>query len=302
MILGLLAFICYRRYKQGNWMTALLGTIGILAAVYIGLGLMLLLMQGKMLYQPSRTIFSTPKDLGLEFESFFIDIDKHQKINCWYVPAGEGKGRWTVLFCHGNAGNMSHRVGTLGLFHELGLNCLIVDYRGYGQSIGRPSEQGTLEDMKLAWDWLTEVKQCAADEIIIFGRSLGGSIAAMTAADVNPAAVVLESTFTSFDDIGAHYYPWMPVKLFSRYNYNTLAATQKLSCPVFIAHSPEDEIVPYKFGRLLYEAAGEPKLFRDLKGDHNNGTFDYEDAYRKVWQDWIDYLKENAEKAQAASA
>ncbi len=283
-----LVFIGWRRYKRGQLMAVVWSILGILLAVYAGLCVMLFVMQSRILYQPYREYAYMPKDVGLDYEAVTLETSDGHSITGWYIPA-EG-GQWTVLFCHGNAGNISHRLDTLELFYELGLNCLIVDYRGYGQSSGKPTEQGTLLDIKAGWNWLVGKKNQSPDRIILFGRSLGGSVAAIVAKEVDPAAVVLESSFTSFVDVGRHYYPFLPVRWFARFDYNTLDAVKQLQCPVFVVHSPEDEIVPYQFGRQLYEAANEPKLFRELKGGHNEGFYENAQLYRKIWQDMIDRL------------
>ncbi|MBL7215148.1 MAG: alpha/beta hydrolase [Phycisphaerae bacterium] len=265
--------------------------VGMALAVYIGLGLMLFFAQSRILYQPWRDVALTPKDAGMDYEAVTLHTADAYAIAGWYIPAEDGKGKWTVLFCHGNAGNISHRLDTLKLIHDLGLNCLIVDYRGYGASGGKPTEQGTLLDIRAGWDWLVNDKQITPGRIILFGRSLGGSIAAIVAKDINPAAVILESSFTSFVDISKHYYPFLPVRLFVRFDYNTRKAVKELNCPVLIIHSPDDEIIPYKFGQQIFEAASEPKLFRDLKGGHNEGFYENAELYKQIWQDWIDTLK-----------
>jgi len=175
----------------------------------------------------------------------------------------------------------------------LGLNCLIVDYRGYGQSTGRPTEKGTLIDILAGFQWLVEEKGTRPEQTILFGRSLGGSVAAIIAKDVHPAALVLESSFTSFDDVGSHYYPWLPVRLFTRFDYNTLEAVKEITCPVLVIHSPNDEIIPYTFGQQIFAAANEPKQFADLKGTHNEGIYDNDDLYKQIWQEWLERLDAN---------
>jgi len=266
-------------------MGVLITILSIIAAVYIGLSVMLFLMQSRMLYQPSRSYDYNPADYGLEYEEVALSTPDGVTLAAWFVPA-EGTSR-TVLFCHGNAGNISHRLDTLKMFNELGLNCLIVDYRGYGQSTGKPTEEGTLIDILAGFQWLIEEKGTRPEEIILFGRSLGGSVAAVIAKDVNPAGLVLESAFTSFDDVGAHYYPWLPVRLFTRFDYNTLEAVKQVRCPLLVIHSPNDEIIPYKFGQQIFAAAPEPKQFADLKGTHNEGFFSHNGLYMQIWRSWL---------------
>lgn len=280
--------MCYQRYKQGKFMAIFIFLLSIAAVVYVGLSVMLFVMQSRVLYQPMRGYDYDPSDYGLAYEAVSLDTPDGQTLAGWYVPA-EGAER-TILFCHGNAGNISHRLDTLKMFHELGLNCLIVDYRGYGESSGRPTESGTKIDMLAGFQWLIEEKGARAEQIILFGRSLGGSIAATLAKDLNPGGLVIESAFTSFNDIGSHYYPWLPVRLFSRFDYNTLEAVKQVKCPVLVIHSPDDEIVPYKFGQQIFAAANEPKQFADLKGTHNEGCYDNADMYKKIWKNWLDQL------------
>jgi len=286
----LISITCYRRYKQGKIMGVVITILSIIAAVYIGMGLLLFLMQSRILYQPSRGYIYTPADFGLKHEDVSLSTPDGVMLAGWFVAA-EGAER-TILFCHGNAGNISHRLGTLKMFHELGLNCLIVDYRGYGDSTGKPTEIGTKIDMLAGFQLLIEEKGMRPEEIILFGRSLGGSIAATIAKDVNPAALVVESAFTSFDDVGAHYYPWLPVRLFSRFDYHTLEAIKQVKCPVLVIHSPEDEIIPYKFGQQIFAAANEPKQFAELKGNHNEGFYDNADLYKQIWQNWLQQLNQ----------
>ena len=291
LVFGLIGITCYRRYKQGRFMSVLITLISIVTAVYIGMGLLLFFMQSRMLYQPSRDHNYNPTNIGLHYEAVTLTTPDGQMLSAWYVPAENGVR--TVLFCHGNAGNISHRLNTLKMFHELGLSCLIVDYRGYGQSTGKPTEKGTLIDILAGFLWLVEEKGTRPEEIILFGRSLGGSVAATITKDVHPAGLVLESAFTSFDDVGAHYYPWLPVRLFTRFDYNTIEAVKQVTCPLLVIHSPDDEIIPYTFGQEIFAAANEPKQFADLAGGHNDGIYDNNSLYKKIWQNWLEQLDTN---------
>lgn len=284
----LMGVTVYRRYQQGKIMSVLMTMLSIIAAVYVGLSVLLFLMQSRVLYQPSRNYDRDPADYGLRYEAVTLSTPDGETLAGWYIPAADANR--TVLFCHGNAGNISHRLDTLKMFHELQLNCLIVDYRGYGQSTGKPTEIGTRIDMLAGFQWLIEEKGLLPEQIVLFGRSLGGSVAAAIARDVNPAALVLESTFTSFDDIGSHYYPWLPVRLCSRFNYNTLETIEQVTCPVLVIHSPSDEIIPYTFGQQIFAAANEPKQFADLKGTHNAGFYDNAVLYMQIWKNWLEQL------------
>lgn len=250
-----------------------LGMIIVLGGLLYGaLCLYLFLMQAKLLYYPdvpSRYLTASPADIGLEYESVTITTRDEVMINGWFIPANQERG--TLLFFHGNAGNISHRLDSLKIFNDLGLSTFIIDYRGYGRSQGALSEQGTYMDAEAAWSYLTESRKIPARQIIVFGRSLGGAIAAHIAAVESPGALILESAFTSVPDMAARLYPIFPVRLLSRFQYNTKNTIASVSCPVLIIHSRDDEIIPYDNGKKLYESAREPKRFLEIQGGHNEG-------------------------------
>lgn len=266
-----------------------------LVAAYISVGLVLLLSQGRLLYRPVRGIAFTPDDMGLGFEEVTFRSADGVALHGWFVPADDA--RFTILFCHGNAGNVMHRLDTIALFHAMGLSCFVFDYRGYGRSEGRPNESGTYRDARAAYDWLVQAKGGRAEQIVLFGRSLGGSIAAHLAGQVQARTLVIESSFTSYPDIGARMYPYMPVRLFARFRYNTRARLAKVRCPVLVMHSREDEFVPFEFGRRLFDAALEPKRFVEIQGGHNDGFLASGDAYKQAWTDWLDFVSAAAQRA-----
>ncbi len=293
LIAAMLGWFMWPRLKKGTIMSTIGFSIGILLAIYGALAILLFAFQHKLLYIPWRKVEATPADLYLPFEDVQIETPDGMKLSAWYIPAENSD--CTVLFCHGNAGNISHRLDTLALFYELGINCLIFDYRGYGQSTGKTTEEGTILDTLAAFQWLSDQKDLPPESIILFGRSLGGAVAAQAAANLPqtpPAGLVVESAFTSFVDIGSHYYPWLPVRWFARYSYNTLKAIQNVPCPVVVIHSPDDEIIPYEMGCRLYEAAPAPKRFFQLKGSHNEGFFVHLDLYRSIWLETISFIAE----------
>jgi len=254
-------------------MSNIIWSITILAVgMYGALCLYLFLMQAKLLYYPdipSRKLTASPKDIGLDYESVFITTSDGVDIHGWFVPAQQNRG--TLLFFHGNAGNISHRLDSLKIFHDLGLATLIIDYRGYGRSQGSISEQGTYLDAEAAWNYLTQTRNVPARQVIVFGRSLGAAIAAYIAAGQKPAALILESAFTSVPDMAARLYPVFPVRLLSRFQYNAKKILGSVSCPVLIIHSPDDEIIPYDNSEILFKSALEPKKFLEIQGGHNEG-------------------------------
>lgn len=273
----------------------LISIAAVLIAAYIGWALVLFFMQSKFLYGPVRQILYTPAEIGLDHETVTFKTADGLNLSAWYVPAADAK--LYSLFCHGNGGNMMHRLDTLSLFHDLGLNTFIFDYRGYGHSEGKPTEHGTYLDAAAAYKWLTEQKGVAPHDIIIFGRSLGGSIAAQLAAGVKPGALVIESTFTSYVDIGRKFYPYMPVRWFARFRYPSAHYLKDVHCPVMIIHSRNDEIVPFEFGLQLYDAANDPKEFVEIAGSHNDGFLVSADMYRKAWTKWLKFLEQSESRA-----
>lgn len=268
--------------------TVLLYAGAALAAVYVGFGLVLLFTQARLLYRPVRDIAFTPEDMGLDFEDVTFQTEDGIALNGWYIEAEESP--FTILFCHGNGGNIMHRLDTISMFHAMGLSVFVFDYRGYGRSQGKPSEVGTYRDARAAFDWLTQTKGVAAQQVVLLGRSLGGSVAAQLAGQVDARALVIESAFTSYPDMGARMYPYMPVRLFARFRYNTRAHLAKVQCPVLVMHSTEDKLVPFEFGRRLFEAAPEPKQFVELRGGHNDAFLVSGDVYKDAWIDWLDFV------------
>ncbi len=271
--------------------TALVMLINLLLfalSAYLVFALVIYLFQDRYVYHPSREMVGTPEQIGLKFEGVFFEAEDHAKLHGWYLPAKSARA--TLLFLHGNAGNISHRLESLAIFHELGLNVFIFDYRGYGHSLGRPSELGTYLDAVAAWRYLTRKRGIPANEIIVFGRSLGGGIAAWLAARHPPRALVLESTFTSVEDMGRYMFPWLPVRLLARYRYDTLANLRYVRCPLLLVHSPDDDIVPYSQGRRLLEAASEPKYFLRLGGSHNRGFLDFKEIYVQGWRIFLNQV------------
>jgi len=214
-------------------------------------------------------ITDTPDNIGLEYENVLLKTADGLSINGWYVPADDERA--VVLFCHGNGGNMSNRLETLRILNRLGLSTFIFDYRGYGDSEGKPSEKGTYRDTEAAWRWIKERRSVAAGDIIVMGRSLGGPVAAWIARKYPPKALILESTFTNIHDMGKKLFPWLPIRLMSRFRYAAEKYVHDIHCPVLVIHSPVDDLVPYELGRKLYDAVNDPKEFLEIDGAHNDG-------------------------------
>jgi len=237
--------------------------------IYVALAAFLFIFQWHYVYYPERILSADPGRVGLYFESVSFKAADGVKLSGWFIPVQSARG--VLLFCHGNAGNISHRLESIQIFHQLGLDIFIFDYRGYGQSEGKPTEQGTYQDAEAAWQYLIEARQVTPTEIIVFGRSLGGAVASWLAQSHTPGALILESTFTSLPDIASTVYPYLPVRLLLRLEYNTAEYLGRVNCPVLIVHSRDDEIMPFSHGWQLFEMAKEPKKFLEIAGTHNEG-------------------------------
>lgn len=265
-------------------MRTLLTLLACLALIYVALGVALYLFQGSMVFLanlPGRALEATPADIGLKYEDVQFDTADGERLHGWYVPAVNARG--VLLFFHGNAGNISHRLESIVIFNRLGLDVMIVDYRGYGQSTGKPSESGTYRDAQAAWNFLLRERQASPDRIVIFGRSLGGAVGAWLAAGLpaeqTPAAVIIESSFTSGADMARRLYPLFPARLLTRLKYPVAEYAARLLCPVLVVHSRDDEIIPFTMGQAIYAAAPQPKDFIELRGDHNAGFWISRESY-----------------------
>jgi len=236
-------------------------------------------MQSRMLYLPGvpgRTLTMTPIDVGMDYQDVFIATADGVTVHGWFVA---GRSSQVLLFFHGNAGNISHRLDSIRQFFDLGLSVLIIDYRGYGQSGGKATENGIYRDADAAWRYLTDERGISASDIIVFGRSLGASVASRLAAQHQPRALIVESSFTSVPDIAAELYPWLPARLLSRFSHATRNYVRNVRCPVLVVHSRDDEIIPYHHGEQIYATANEPRTLLTLRGSHNDAFLRDERTY-----------------------
>jgi uncharacterized protein len=251
----------------------MLRTLLILLAValfiYLTIAVVVYMKQEEILYHPTRELETTPEDHGMPYESVTLTTTDSVRIHGWWIPVANARG--TLLFCHGNGGNISHRIESFRIFQRLGLDIFIFDYRGYGQSEGKPDEEGTYRDGEAAWRYLVEERRVDPRRLVLFGRSLGGAIASYLAEHHGGAGLILESTFRSVPDLGQEMFPWLPVRALVTYEYNTADRLSRIAIPILVAHSPGDEMIPYSHGRRLYELAREPKQFLEMRGGHNDG-------------------------------
>ena len=234
---------------------------------------------------PGRALEADPSMIGLDYRDVRLETRDGVRLHGWFVPADQARG--VLLFFHGNAGNVSHRLDSLRIFHDLHLSVLIIDYRGYGRSEGTPSEAGTRRDARAAWHYLTQARGFARGRIVIFGRSLGGAVAAELARDQQPGAVILESAFTSVPDIAQEAYWYLPARWLSRFEYATVEYVRDIRAPVLVIHGADDGIIPYRHGKTVFEVANEPKRMLTLQGGHNTGFLLSEAEYRRGIGDFL---------------
>ncbi len=259
--------------------------IAMVLVALLALNGMMFIQQPSMVFFPSTKLQASPEDWGLQYENVYLKTSDEKQLHGWYIPY-PGTDR-VVLFFHGNAGNISHRGDSIAIFHRLGLNVFIIDYRGYGLSQGNPGEAGLYRDAKTAWDYLTQVKVIDKANIIIFGRSLGGTVATRLASEVHPAALIIESTFSSARDMARSIFPLLSRVLVFRFRFNSITRIKKITCPLLVLHSAEDEIIPFHLGEKIYHAANQPKYFVTMKGDHNTGFLFSQPGYEQSLKEFI---------------
>ncbi|MDD5731081.1 MAG: alpha/beta hydrolase [Candidatus Omnitrophica bacterium] len=233
-------------------------------------------LEKRSVFFPSRVISTTPASLGLAFEEINLAAKPGLSVNSWFIPAPGAK--FTVLFCHGNAGNIGTRIDKIRIFHNMGLNFFIFDYDGYGKSRGKPTEAGLYRDAHAAYDYLVNKRNLKPSEIIIYGESLGNSASIELASKVNPAGLIAEGSFTNAFDMARSLYPNMP-PLFISIKLDSLSRIKKVASPKLFIHSRDDEVVPFTLAKKLFDAAAQPKKLVEISGDHNRAFLISEDSY-----------------------
>ncbi|MDD5156322.1 MAG: alpha/beta hydrolase [Candidatus Omnitrophica bacterium] len=244
----------------------------ILSAGVILILLYLRYIEKNTVFHPMKEIEYTPKELGLVYQDISFKAPDGVILSGWLVPCQNA--RYTVLFAHGNAGNISHRIEKIKFFHTLGCSVFIFDYRGYGKSKSSPSEKGLYEDAQGAYNYLLSTGVRPQD-IIGYGESLGGSAIIDLASRNKLAALITDSAISSAKDMVKVIYPFLPYWVFS-VRLDSVDKIKSITIPKLIIHSSNDEIVPYQLGEKLYEAAPQPKEFLKIHGGHNSGFFESE--------------------------
>ena len=257
------------RVKQPrNWTKRLV----LLFAGLVVISMMLRWFEHSQVFQPTRLMGISGAELRqLGGQDVIFQSADGIKLNGWFFPGStNSEGRvQAVLVCHGNGGNISHRVELAEALRSTGMSVFLLDYRGYGRSEGRPSEEGTYQDAVAAYHWLT-AKGFEPGRILVYGESLGGGVASELAVRAQTAGLVLQSTFTSIPDLGAELFPWLPVRWLGRVRYETLSKLPRLEVPILVMHSRSDEIVGFRHAQKNFAAAHPPKLFWEIEGTHNS--------------------------------
>ena len=233
------------------------------------------LLDRHFVYFPESAIARTPSDIDLDYDDVFFSTSDGVRLNGWFVP---GKSEMTLLWFHGNAGNISHRLDNILLLHRrLGVNVFIFDYRGYGRSEGRASEHGIYLDAEAAIEYVVSRGDVNPEkELLLFGRSLGASVAVEMATRHQARALILESAFTSIRAMAKSAYPYLPVGILTsliQARYDSLSKIGNVRTSLMVLHGDIDEIVPIELGRELFDAANEPKRFYAIEGAGHNDTY-----------------------------
>jgi len=264
---------------------------------WIGLGVLWTLcvsgcgLDRPFIFHPEREINATPESAGLSYENVFFKSADGVRLNGWFVP-GPDPSRVMIWF-HGNAGNIGHRVKRLRLFHdELGLSVFVFDYRQYGRSGGSATEEGTYRDARAALQYVKTRTGLLPKRILYFGHSLGAAVAVELAIHAPPRALILESPLTSMHDMARAKLPYLPVGFLIRDDYDSLSKIRSVHAPLLILHGERDEVVPINQGRRLFEAAHPPKKFYIIPGASHNDTFIAGGGpYWEVWKKFLDRLE-----------
>ena len=287
------------RTRRPWWLRTLVSA----AIVWVTIVATMALFEGSLIYFPERypagawDVEAIGRASGTRIRDRWLEAADGTRLHGWWCrpadpadPVGPGAGM-VVLYFHGNAGNLSHRAEAVVELVRLPAEVFILDYRGYGRSEGRPGEAGLYLDARAAWRFLVESEGVDPDRIVLLGKSLGGAVAVDLAAEVDPAGLILQSAFTSVPDMASRHYPFVPRWLI-RTRMDSLATIGRVSSPVLVIHSTDDEIVPYDMGRALYEAAGGEKRFHEVRGaSHNEVALVGGGAYLEAIREFLEHCR-----------
>lgn len=256
----------------------------ILVLVYLGMLVLLFACQRQIIFPATRGSIRSPDVFGWAFENVVLDVGG-ETTHGWFLSVDHPRG--TILFSHGNGGNVDLWLDAMAVYRRMGFNVLLYDYGGYGLSTGKPSEKRCYEDVRAMWRWLTLTKELPESSILLVGRSLGAGVTTQLAVEVNPRGVVMESPFLSIPAMARRSFPLFPARLMVRHVFDNESKVARIKAPLLVVHSPDDTLVPYSHGRRLYEMAQPPKTFLEVRGDHNEWSMVSEDVYERGFLDFV---------------
>ena len=263
--------------------------IRIIAIAYSTLLIGFYFFQSKLVFVPTKGLQTSPKEIGLEFETHIIGKDK---IYSWFIPV-KNKDAMTVLICHGNAGNISNRLSTIDFYHrQIGLNVMIFDYSGYGKTPGKPSEEKTYQNSQDVFDYMVDTLKISPNKVIVDGRSLGGAVAIDLATKRTFKALIIQSTFTSIYNMAKSMFSVLPTKWVQHIYYDSISKVEKINCPILHIHSPDDQVIPFTMGEALFKKLPNPKKFVEIHGGHNSGWMDSMEIYEPAIKQFIQSLSQ----------
>jgi len=282
-----------RPHKRPWWVRLLITGVVLWATIVITM----VIFEESMIFFPDHDpsgfwdVEAISSGTGTAVEECFFTTDDGERLHGWWCrpetpgAAASATAEMVLLWFHGNAGNLSQRAGLMLELARIPAQVFIVDYRGYGRSTGRPNEQGLYRDSRAAWRYLRDDRGVDADRIVILGKSLGGAVAVDLAAEVDPAGLIVESSFTSVPEMAARHYPFIP-RWLVRTKMDSLSKIGRVSSPVLVIHSPADEVVPFAHGARLFQAASGDKQFFEVTGAGHNelwlvGGSDYFNTLRE---------------------
>ena len=242
--------------------------------------------ENHFIFFPQTSFSLTPDNLHLNYKEVYFYSQDRERLHGWFFPAD--KDAPVILYCHGNACNISDMLEHTSLLIEKNLQVFLFDYRGYGKSTGTPSEKGIYMDAQAAYDYLVNEENIPTDKIVLFGHSLGAAAAIHIAQKNKIRSIIIESAFTSTKDMSKKIFPFNTVSFLLPANYNNLEKIGKINMPKLIIHGQDDEIVPFEMGRRLFEASKEPKYFYPINGaGHNDASIVGGERYFKVVADFV---------------
>ena len=262
-------------------------SLGALVVLLIALWLYLRYFEWKEIFHPLKGLRATPADAGLDYEDVDFVAEDGARLRGWWIPKDPARG--TLLYCGGHAGNLGTRIGIAEALRRLDVNVFLFDYRGYGESRGFPTERGLYRDARAAYE-VIRARYADAEQppVMVYGNSLGAAVAVQLALDKPVKGLVLQSAFTSVLELGAYLHPGLPIRLFSRFHFDSLTKISRVTAPKLVAHSETDQRVPVALGRRLFEAAAEPKEYAPLAGPHGEPGWVSTPAYWPALERFVD--------------